>query len=365
MPIDYDSAPALLEAAFEDALSHLISGTPPQIGHELFYYSSFETVFKSNTQAFREALLGCVIARILDREANIRQPYVNQGPQAFNGRTLDERVINPFLQDKRIPCSKGPYLSVFRRSVEFTKATREGIRDKAGYDQFLNILDYVDAASGDDSLNQILRYLMYRFLELRESSTIPLSRLHRMSLDQFDMLISGLLNTPSGGRFPMIVVIAALHAIKRHYYLDWEICWQGINVADSASGAGGDVTVSQNGGITMAAEVTERTVDRNRVISTFNTKIAPMGIGDYTFFVMENGATPDARQQARQYFAQGHELNFLVIREWVIMMLATMGSNGRSLFNNAMLELLELDDVPASLKVTWNEQVNRVVASQV
>jgi len=48
-------------------------------------------------------LIGCALARLHDDEIDITKPYMNQGDDAFNGRTLDERVVNPFLQENEIP----------------------------------------------------------------------------------------------------------------------------------------------------------------------------------------------------------------------------------------------------------------------
>jgi len=68
-------------------------------------------------------------------------------------------------------------------------------------------------------------------------------------------------------------------------------------------------------------------------------------------------------RQARQYFAQGHEVNFLQMRDWVRTMLATIGRPGREAFNRAILEKLEATDMPAALKVAWNEQMARLTAA--
>mgnify|MGYP007099441666 CR=1 FL=1 len=64
-----------------------------------------DAVFYSQTQSYREVLLGCALIRLLDKGVNIRLPYIKHGKGAFNGRTLDEKVINPFLQDKLILCA--------------------------------------------------------------------------------------------------------------------------------------------------------------------------------------------------------------------------------------------------------------------
>lgn len=84
-----------------------------------------------------------------------------------------------------------------------------------------------------------------------------------------------MLTTPSGGLIPVLLAVSAFSAIRDTYLLPWDIRWQGINVADSPSGAGGDITINREGKTVISIEVTERVIDKARVVSTFNTKISP------------------------------------------------------------------------------------------
>ena len=360
MPIDYATARALLEDVFAQAEADVLQGATPHIPEKI--KPAFDIIFQSITQAYREVLLGCAIARLQDKSINIRKPYMNQGADAFNGRTLDEKVINPFFHEKRIPSSRGPYLSAFRRSVRFDRSTRGGLRDKAGYDSLLSLISYLESTSDEPELLAFLRYLLFKFAVLREAAVIPLSRLQRLSLNQYEVLLSNLLSTPSGGRFPVLLVVAAFTAIKDFFGLDWEISYQGINVSDTASGAGGDITVKTHGEILFAAEVTERPIDKSRLVATFNTKIAPSGLEDYLFFVRLAGVGPDTKKQAHQYFSQGHEVNFVEIKDWILMSLATVGKKGRAIFNQVLVRLLDVPEIPKSVKVAWNEQIARIVS---
>ena len=119
MPINYDAAKDLFAEAFEQAENTVLAGDRVELAPRGLS-SSIDKIFTSSTQAYREALMGCLLARILDKSVDVRSPYVSQGDNAYNGRTLDERVVNPTLQNHRIPSSRGPFLSVFRRSVQFT-----------------------------------------------------------------------------------------------------------------------------------------------------------------------------------------------------------------------------------------------------
>lgn len=361
--VDYDHARSLVEQDFAEVQADFAEGKPSQSPPDPSIAAACKTMFASNTQSSREALLGCLLARIEDRTINIRLPYVKHGPNSISLRQFDQGVVNPFLQDKRIPCSRGPYLAVFRRGWKFTETYPYSVKDPDDYRAFLGCIAFVEAAD-QSGLKSFLRYLLHLFVKLREASSVQLVRIPRMSLDQYDALMGLLLATPSGGRFPVLMAVATFLALKDYFHAPWEVKWQGINVADAPSGAGGDITIVQDDKIIMAAEVTERIVDRDRVIATFTTKIAEAGIEDYLFFAKPTEDS-QARRQAHQYFAQGHEINFVELQQWIRASLVTIGTKGRMAFNRVLPDLIEANDVPTALKVAWNRHVTAVVGGQV
>lgn len=357
MPVDYGASQTLLNERFAAISEAAMQGTRPTLAGGLA--GAFEQLFTSRTQSFREALLGCALAWWCDPKIDILLPYANLGDAAFNGRTLDERVVNPFLHDNRIPSSRGPYLAVFRRSVAFNApSTRSGLRDKAHFDAFLSLIEHVRTLD-EDGVVQFIDQLLFHFYDLREASHIQIARLGRISLEQIAMLMERLIATPSGGRFPMYLVEAALTGIRERFNLGWEIEVQGINVSDAAGGVGGDVTVRENGEIAFAAEVTEREVNSERVVATFQTKIAPNAIADYLFLITD-GVSEQARIQARAYFVQGHEVNFIQITDWIHQTLVTVGTAGRAAFFTALMERVEDKETPTAVKSAWNREVDRL-----
>ena len=185
--IDYEKASQLLGGLFAEAEHAFRDRTPPAVASDLA--NAGEKLFASATQSYREVLLGCCLARLLDASINIRHPYVNQGDDAFNGRTLDERVVNPFLQERMIPCSKGPYLASFRRDVKFVPETGSGLRDKSGY---AALLAFIEALSRSDAAESrgIALFILYGLCQLRDASRIPLSHISRLSLDQYERLLA-------------------------------------------------------------------------------------------------------------------------------------------------------------------------------
>ena len=357
--IDYDIANSFLEETFALAEMHFRSKSEPALAEEI--KSAIARMFSSSTQAFREAIVGCALARLIDPMIDIHLPYVNQGEFAFNGRTLDETVVNPFLQEKSIPCSKGPYLSALRRNIRFENETAKGLRDKDAFSAMLEFIEIISLANEKD-VHQCLVSLLIAFVRLRDRSNISLRKIARLSMDQYGVLIDGLLAIPSGGLMPVLLAVAMLRTIKEFYGLDWNIDWQGINVADSASGAGGDLTVTRGGEIVLVFEVTERQIQKDRFVSTFNTKISPNGLDDYIFLHAQAEPVPEAKSAAQKYFAQGHDINFVAIRDWIATAIVTIGPKGRAAFTSNSIFLLSEKGVPAALKQAWNDQISRIAS---
>ncbi|HDS05797.1 MAG TPA: restriction endonuclease, SacI family, partial [Deltaproteobacteria bacterium] len=316
---DYESAASCLDELFESAEQDYQEGRQPVLSDAIREAAAI--LFESPTQSYREVLLGCGLIRLMNKQVNIRFPYSSQDPTAFNGRSLDEKVVNPFFHEHMIPSSKGPYLASFRRSVKFVPETEKGLRDKIGYRALLRYLEAFENTSDDSEIRDLLVFLLLHFISLREKAAIPLSRVARFSLDQYEILIEKLLHTPSGGLFPVLLTVAMFRTVQKAFALPWEVEWQGINVADKASGAAGDITIKESGSILLSVEVTERVIDKARVVSTFNTKIIPCGIRDYIFFSSGEVDNEEVKSAAMHYFAQGHDVNFLQVKPWIINLL--------------------------------------------
>lgn len=355
--VNYEHARTLLTNVFS-AISSGIPGDYAEVMTRLAH--PLDVVFASNTQSYREVLLGCALVHKLYPDINIRLPYVKQGERAFNGRTLDEQVVNPFLVSKQIPCSKGPYLATFRRNVRLDESTREGLRDKAGYDAMLDILSEIESSSGENS-TAILYCLLRKFYELRERAEIQLVSVARLSVEQYRKFLDTLLYNQSGGLIPMLVTEAIFQTINEQYSCGWTISRQGINAADGATGAPGDVVINKGLDVIKAIEVTERPIASTRVTTTFNTKIATNDVREYLFIYTQTPPENEAYRVANNYFAQGYDINFIKLTNLVISAFIAGDAAMRTTFMNKMLVLLRGRDVPASVKTAWNDAIQSVI----
>jgi hypothetical protein len=360
MGLSYSTATADLTRIFALAEADAASNSMPPVSSAV--EKAAQEMFDSETQSIREALLGCALARLQDQTIDITLPYMNHGATAFNGRTLDEQAVNPFLKAGQIPSSKGPYLASFRRSVKFDTETGKGIRDKTAFAAMLVYIGELKAATATADIEALVRHLLWRFVILRDKSKVTLARINRLSLPQLHGLIVAMLGSKSGGRFPVLLSTAMLWTLKKQFNLPWDINQQGINAADAASKTGGDIDVTDTstGKFVFSVEVTERVIDKSRVVSTFTSKISPHSIEDYLFFYSTSLPDKGALDVAKQYFAQGHDISFLNVEEWLRNCLATVGPKGRTVFTNEFVDLLDQQDIPSEMKVRWNDLIKQL-----
>src|ERR1039458_6717072 len=317
-------------------------------------------LFTSTTQAYREALVSCVIARIVNQQIDIRLPAIAYGRDAFSGRSMQEKTVTPFLRDRGIPVSAWPFLSALRGGAKFMKGGEPRIQeDMEGFDALVTIVEHLRALDVSKA-KEYLRYLLRQFIELRESGVISLKRIAKPNLEQLSNLIVGLLKVKSGGRIPALLATALFQTISECHALGWEVEFQGINVADKASGAVGDITIRKNGAILLGVEVTERPIDQARVTLTFNQKISPNAVADY-LFITTSKPEKGAFDAARSYTAVGHEMNFVPLADWLIHNLATVGPACRALFQTKIIDLLVAPGTSAALLVAWNDKMDEAL----
>jgi len=356
--VDYQEVKGLLESLYHRVSDGLNAAVQKELSDNS---EALDIIFASKTQSYREVLLGCALMHLLDPNVNIRLPYINHGEGSFNGRSLDEYSVNPFLQEQLFPCSKGPYLAAFRRSVKLLPDTAEGLRDKAGYSAMMDLLTVIENCDTKEKSESFIMCLLQRFIILRNKSRIPLARIGRFHIEQYEQLLIELLRHQSGGLLPVLVTVAFFQTLAEHYSLAWNISWQGINVADNATGAEGDVTIKADDTTVLAIEITERPLDQRRIVSTFNTKIIHNDVKEYLFIYTNTEPDDGARQTARNLFSQGYEINFVNVVEMIVKNFLVLPGTARDIFTNKMMTLLESREVPASIKVIWNESVKAVL----
>lgn len=352
--IDNETARSLLEELIDEAEYCLSIHSV-----EASILGSVEDVIRSATGAYRQALVGTCIVKLLAPHADLTLPSVEHGEFAYSGRTIDEAVVMPIFRRRRIPVSaSSAYLSTLRRGKRFLDLDVVGTRDRNTYLAANAFVGWLQSASPEAAKGATLA-LLAGFLRLREERQIALIHIKRISAGQVEDLVTGLLQRQSGGAFPMMVVVATLEALNEAFNHHWEIEAQGINSADVSSGAIGDVTVRLEGEIIFAIEVTERQVDADRVRSAMIEKVMPANVTDYLYLVTVE-PTAEAKSLAQAYFGQGYDVGFLPIEQWSRYCLS-MTAKSRAVFVTRLREAFNRDHTPAAHKVAWNDVAALIV----
>ena len=354
--LDLDRCAQLLHKVWQEACADPHHVAVPELREAL------ETLQRSRSGSIREALLGCALAGCVHPEVDLRRPYLNLGERAFSGRTLDERVVNPFLQAEDVPCTKGPYLAMFRRQAVFDTSYLNKARDKAAMRAFLQCLDELERADAARR-RAILVDVARMFVRLRDESNIRLLQLPRPSASTLARLMHEMLGQRSGGRVALWGVAAAWQAMADAFGLGWDVRVQGINVADVPSGAVADVEVrTRDEELVMALEVTERCVDAERLRATFRSKIAPNGLRDYLF--LHGGGEPDGKvlELLERMLVQGHAVEMHDLMDWLHACWVSIGGKGRERFVHHFCAYLADRDTPSTLKIAWNRAVERLLS---
>jgi SacI restriction endonuclease len=291
--ISLANAKALLSETFVIAEDDYLQNKPITIPTNIADLT--DRLFKSETQAYREALIGCAVARLLDNEIDIRLPATEHGPNAFSGRSLADGGTAPFLRARSVPISaSSPYLSALRGGARFVPGGEPRIqRDKEGFDALVSVVGYLHNLA-NAGVREYLIFLLRRFVALRESGNISLRQIAKPHLTQLRRLVAGLLEVKSGGRFASMIATALFQTLSECHQLGWKVDFQGINVADKASGAVGDITIRKGDKIILGVEVTERSIDKGRVTLTFDQKVSPGRLDDYLFI---NDGAPAFRRR--------------------------------------------------------------------
>jgi hypothetical protein len=103
-------------------------------------------------------------------------------------------------------------------------------------------------------------------------------------------------------------------------------------------------------------------VDAARVRATFAVKIAPSGLTEFVFGIHSQRLDPEASQLVERYFAQGYDVNFVDIQEWLFNNLGAVGVRGRQLFQEGIRHPLGGVGIPKALKQFWSEKIGKLVA---
>jgi hypothetical protein len=206
-----------------------------------------------SNRACTRLLMACLLAKIDRPDVDPRKPYTEIGdPDAFSGRSYDEKYITHFVYENRLPLNPTTaFLTPAFRNLDRPLTTDLDLvgRPRQVYKTTLQLLDdvYQKRVTAEDVLTEIVRILLLMREEkqrrinallagLSSEDTLPLSS------EEIVNLIEQHLKCKNSSRLPVLIVAAAYISVGEK--LGEQILpLQSHNAADEQTGSFGDVEV--------------------------------------------------------------------------------------------------------------------------
>ena len=231
----------------------------------------------THNRACVRCLLACALAKVHRPEVDIRKPYTEIGdPDAFSGRTYDERYISDLVAKHELPCNvTTAFLTpAFRnRNIVLTPDVNLVGRPPGVYRAMLQVLDAAHRGdlSAEDLLAETIRWLLVVRDEKRERMKTLLAALRAaggetvLSAEQIVSLIEQHLRLKRSSRLPVLVVAAAYQAAQE-YLRERALPLESHTAADLQTGSLGDLEITL--------------VDDTQVVTSYEMKTRQVTKGD-------------------------------------------------------------------------------------
>lgn len=206
-----------------------------------------------SNRACTRLLMACLLAKIDRPHVDPRKPYTEIGdPDAFSGRSYDEKYITHFVYENRLPLNPTTaFLTPAFRNLDRPLTTDLELvgRPRQVYRATLQLLDDVhrEKVTAEDLLTEIVRILLLMREEkqtrintllagLSSEDTLPLSS------EEIVNLIEQHLKCKNSSRLPVLIVAAAYNSVGEKIG-ERILPLQSHNAADEQTGSLGDVEV--------------------------------------------------------------------------------------------------------------------------
>ena len=223
--------------------------------------SEVDRLVNSKVLSIRYAIVTQMLGKIADERRSLLsvQLGTDQPPGAWDARSFCSAVIVPWVADNHdlLGKSPDPYVNNPLRRQRLDEGTHK-LRDRHEWDALVAFLAPLDELGRIKLQAAFIRCLESAARRLTAQSfgyQIPI----RVSLPQMLRVLEAFLAEASGGLRPLVVTAAMMTVLGRAFSLFASVSSQGLNEADSSTGAPGDVMCQDcNGNTLLAIEVKDR-----------------------------------------------------------------------------------------------------------
>jgi len=223
--------------------------------------SEVDRLVNSKLVSIRYAVMTQMLGKIANKSRSLLCLQLGTGkvPGGWDARSFCAAVIVPWVADNQhvLGRSADPYVNHPLRRPRLDEGTN-GVRDTAEWDALVAFLCPLDSAPQKELEAAFLRCLNSAARQMLAQSfayEVPI----RISLPQMLRALEMFLSEPSGGLRPLATTAALMAVLGDAFSLFSKVSSQGLNQADSSTGAPADVTcLDDKGKVVLAIEVKDR-----------------------------------------------------------------------------------------------------------
>lgn len=335
--------------------------------------SDYDIIHQSGLVSIRYALVTQLLGKFADpsRDALCLQRGKVEGAKEkgrWDPRSFCSAVVVPWVQDADgvLGTSSDPYVGKPLRRTRLDDWNTP-LRQKAEWEHLVGLLESVQSANNssatESALRRCLRSVARRYRELQVTFPVP----QRVSLEQTIDITDRFLSERSGGERPLIVADALMRTVGRAFGLFDEVLRQGINEADAASNAAGDIMCLRNDDdVSFERQVMVVEVkDRNLTLIEVNASIEKVRASrvPVLLFIAPGLATSDEqaiRQRVNDEWTLDTNVYFSQLHEIMRVVFTLAGERTRIEFLQEIGIGINKLAVQPTLRLIWSNLLNQM-----
>lgn len=271
-------------------------------------------------------LMACLLAKLHRPDVDIRKPYTEIGdPDAFSGRTYDERYITNFINEHNLPCnSTTAFLTpaLRNRNTTLTKDVNLVGKPPQLYQAVLSLLDDVHCGrvTADTLIAEMVRLLLIDRNERQQRIEALVATLNTtkdavpLSSEDIVNLIEKHMSLKGTSRLSVLVVAAAYQSAEE-FLGERVLTLQAHNAADIQTGALGDVeiTLIADDEVITSYEMKNKRVTREDVDRALQKLLlSDRRVNNYIFITTEL-VDEEVQDYARSLYHETGGIEFVIL----------------------------------------------------
>ena len=277
----------------------------------------------------------------------------------WDPRSFCTAVVVPWVQtnDNVLGSSPDPYVNkpLRRRRLDDWSVA---LRGRTTWENLVALLSDVQAKDDRSHTEAVLRRcvngIVRRYAKLNIAYAVP----NRISAVQCESALAQFIEDASGGEAPLIAATALFRIIGGRFSLFDSVSRQGINEADSATGASGDIQCSRGDPpeMVLSVEVKDRALTLVELNSSI-TKARQAGVTELLFAAPALAQADEANAEKRihEEWAQGTNVYRLSLAELLRVALALAGEEARVILFREIGNEINATATQPALRTRWAE----------